>query len=310
MTPADVLDLITTLTTAGKPALAEAVLAQLLSPIAPISPALPKDDARSSNAERCRRYRQRRPTTMSATMSHDTEAMSHDMVESMSHEVSLVAFPEGNTPMSPSMSSDMSQGMSVAVSQEGERGRGDYRGVGREGEIRVVTANSGTALTIRHTEHTGHMSHALTRSAPLAAVAGKLVSMADARERRESKHRGESELVFRYWQAKLGHTKAMYSRDREAKIVSRLREGATTDELCYAVDGIAKSQWHMGQNDNGVRYDGIEFLFRNRANVEKFAASQRGYRDGAPHPFVAEALAAVATASHSLVEPRSEVAHG
>lgn len=307
MSPADVLDLITTLTTAGKPALAEAVLAQLLSPVSPISPTLPKDDARSSNAERCRRYRQRRTPTMSATMSCDTvEGMS----DSMSQGMSLVSFPEGNTPMSPSMSSDMSQGMSVAVSQEGERGRGDYRGVGREGEIRVVTANSGTALTIRHTEHTGHMSHALTRSAPLAAVAGKLVSMADARERRESKHRGESELVFRYWQAKLGHTKAMYSRDREAKIAARLREGATTDELCYAVDGIAKSQWHMGQNDNGVRYDGIEFLFRNRANVEKFAASQRGYRDGAPHPFVAEALEAVAQASHGLVEPRSEVAHG
>lgn len=213
-----------------------------------------------------------------------TDSVTCHATESVTEGVTSEGFP-----LEHSVTESVTHGVTLTVTQEGERGRGDYRGVVGEGEIRVL-AHSGT---------TGSMlpmvpkSTALTRPAAVEAVKGKLVHMADARERRESKHRAEAELVFRYWQAKLGHTKAMFSRDREAKIVARLREGASPDELCYAVDGIAKSPWHMGENPGAQRYDGIDLLFRNRANVEKFASSQRGFRDGVPHPFVREATEAV-----------------
>ena len=233
----------------------------------------------TGNAARCKRYRERKHS---------------DMV-----------------PMSEYVETDTGKHVDTHVETMSNHVNSTYLVSSSSGPVQEQLAISGTTGSmLPMVSSVPSVQHMLTRSTPVEAVKGKLVQMADARERRENKRRGEAELVFRYWQAKLGHTKAMFSRDRETKLCARLAEGATPDELCYAVDGIAKSRFHMGENDSGTRYDGIETLFRNRANVEKFAGSQRGYRDSVPHPFVAEAMQAVQQLAGDTITPALGVAHG
>lgn len=284
MTPEQLVDLIQLALASDRRDLAVALAGGVTAP----SPSTHEAEL-SPAAARQRRRRERLRHAESVTEGV-TESVTYGATESVTTEV----FPLTTTVTGP-VTGSVTRSVTAPVTEEGERGRGDYRGVVGEGEIRVL-ADSGSTGSMLPMVPTGSSGHMLTRPAAVEAVKGKLVHMADARERRESKHRAEAELVFRYWQAKLGHTKAMFSRDREAKLVARLREGSTPDELCYAVDGIAKSPWHMGENPGAQRYDGIELLFRNRANVEKFASSQRGFRDGKPHPFVAEATEAVQAA--------------
>ncbi len=76
--------------------------------------------------------------------------------------------------------------------------------------------------------------------------------------------------VFNYWIEKLGHTKAKFTRDKKGKIVARLKEGFSVDELKRAIDGCAASSYHMGDNDNGKTYDSISLIFRNAEKVESF----------------------------------------
>jgi hypothetical protein len=77
--------------------------------------------------------------------------------------------------------------------------------------------------------------------------------------------------VFGYWKERCNHPGAVLSVDRRAKIEARLREGATVERLCQAIDGCAESKFHMGDNDQGRRYDSIGLIFRNAGKVDEFA---------------------------------------
>lgn len=80
-----------------------------------------------------------------------------------------------------------------------------------------------------------------------------------------------SGVVFDYWRERCGHPGAQLTADRRAKIVARLREGASVERLKQAIDGCAGSKFHMGDNDQGRRYDSIELIFRNAGKVDEFA---------------------------------------
>ena len=43
------------------------------------------------------------------------------------------------------------------------------------------------------------------------------------------------------------------------------------DTLKAAVDGCAQSEFHMGQNSRGRRYDSLELIFRDAEHIERFA---------------------------------------
>jgi hypothetical protein len=95
------------------------------------------------------------------------------------------------------------------------------------------------------------------------------------RDRREEIERSQAVArVFIYWQTKLEHPGAKLDASRKRKILSRLND-FTEQELMLAVDGCASSAWHMGDNDNGKRYDAIDLIFRNAAKVEEFVALGR-----------------------------------
>lgn len=77
--------------------------------------------------------------------------------------------------------------------------------------------------------------------------------------------------VFSYWQTIFDHPKAKLDNKRKQKIEKALKL-YSMDDLKKAIDGCSKSKFHLGMNDSGTKYDGIELIFRDAEHVEKFIA--------------------------------------
>lgn len=58
--------------------------------------------------------------------------------------------------------------------------------------------------------------------------------------------------------------------DRQRKILARLREGYTMEDLLDAVRGVALSPFHMGKNTQRQKYDDLVIVLRDGSQVEKF----------------------------------------
>lgn len=82
--------------------------------------------------------------------------------------------------------------------------------------------------------------------------------------------------LFGYWRTQTNHPSARPDPTRIAKAQARLRDGFSEQELRWAIDGMAGSDFHGGANDAGKRYDDMELCFRNVRNVERFIEAARG----------------------------------
>lgn len=115
-----------------------------------------------------------------------------------------------------------------------------------------------------------------------------------------------TEMVFAYWARSRGKDKAFIGENdvREKKAKQRLLEnGGDIGELCYAIDGVKLSKYHMGDNQDRRVYDGLETILRDRPQVEKFAGLVPQYRAGKVHPLVvkyAQTLLGLAGAPQQL----------
>ena len=93
------------------------------------------------------------------------------------------------------------------------------------------------------------------------------------KEKKEEKEKNNNiyvKNIFSYWQKKLNHKKSKLTKERATKILARLKEGYTEDDLKKAIDGCAASSYHMGQNEQGMVYDSIGLIFRNAEKVDEF----------------------------------------
>jgi hypothetical protein len=76
--------------------------------------------------------------------------------------------------------------------------------------------------------------------------------------------------LFDYWAKQMGHPRAKLDRKRRTRIQARLREGLTPRDLAKAILGARLDPFLMGDDPRaGRRYDGIETIFRDRAQVER-----------------------------------------
>lgn len=75
--------------------------------------------------------------------------------------------------------------------------------------------------------------------------------------------------IFSYWQQRLNHSKAKLDGKRKRKIMQALKT-YSVEELKGAIDGCAKSPYHMGQNNSGQLYDDIELILRDSTHIERF----------------------------------------
>lgn len=169
----------------------------------------------------------------------------------------------------------------------------------------------------------------LARKIDHVVLAGRLRKVASLAERapilaervpvKADQHATAFDQVFRYWQGRMGHPQAKPG-PRRSKVLARLREGYSVDQLRMAIQGCAASPHHMGENATKTRYDDLTLICRDGAKVEFFMgiAKERGAtRDEAPidaaraklEAEADEALAAGDTDTYNALQERM-AAHG
>jgi len=78
--------------------------------------------------------------------------------------------------------------------------------------------------------------------------------------------------IFDHWFQVMGKTnQTKLTKGRIGKIKARLAEGYTVDQIKQAIEGCAKSAYHMGQNDTGTVYDDLDLICRSGSKIEHFA---------------------------------------
>ena len=88
----------------------------------------------------------------------------------------------------------------------------------------------------------------------------------------------QCQAVFDYWKEKLNHPKAFLDKKRRHLIEARLKEGYLVADLKLAIDGCAASSFHMGENEQGRVYDGLDLICRDASKVDQFI----GYANKTP----------------------------
>lgn len=77
--------------------------------------------------------------------------------------------------------------------------------------------------------------------------------------------------IYENWKAKTGHRRSRLTNDRRRKIVARLREGYTVEDLLLVPDGANADSW-----DKRYLHNDIGVLYRDAQHVDKFLALARG----------------------------------
>jgi len=105
---------------------------------------------------------------------------------------------------------------------------------------------------------------------------------------REKLMRFGATVVFTYWATLFDHPTARMDDKRERRIRSRLVENnGNVSEVLYALDGALKDDWIMGRDQQSTKkYDGLDTILRDRAQVERFTAGAR-WTPGVDHPYIA-----------------------
>lgn len=118
-------------------------------------------------------------------------------------------------------------------------------------------------------------SEALSVKPPEPPDTGPEEAKAADRKRKQDALNFAARVVFSYWRAQMGRNGNTYFDDkRRTRLVSRLREnGGNVAELLHCVDGALRDDWIMGRDkDSKRKYDDVDQVFRDRAQVERLAA--------------------------------------
>jgi len=81
--------------------------------------------------------------------------------------------------------------------------------------------------------------------------------------------------VFNYWQDALNHPNAKLDAKREKLIGVALKMGYSIADLQDAIDGLTKSEFHMGKNDRSAIYDSIGILFKDADKIDGFIKNSK-----------------------------------
>lgn len=90
-----------------------------------------------------------------------------------------------------------------------------------------------------------------------------------------------------------------------SKINARLDEKFTAEELCLAIDGMMRSPFHQGDNEDGRRYDSLELVMRSAGKVEQFLSIMQ--RE--PAPVLAKKTSASVRAKDQIIDALFASAH-
>jgi hypothetical protein len=76
--------------------------------------------------------------------------------------------------------------------------------------------------------------------------------------------------VFCYWQQTLNHPQAVLDDKRRKRIRQALAMGYSVQQLCEAILGCSYTPHNMGHNEQGQRYDGLQVIFRDADQIDRF----------------------------------------
>ena len=80
--------------------------------------------------------------------------------------------------------------------------------------------------------------------------------------------------VYEYWVLEMrpGRTRGpALDAKRRLKVASAIADYGV-DECKHAIDGCGASDFHMGRNRQGKKYDDLELIFRDQDHIERFLA--------------------------------------
>lgn len=76
--------------------------------------------------------------------------------------------------------------------------------------------------------------------------------------------------LFDYWCQVHDQPKMALSSRQRRVLLNALHEGYTEKECRQAIDGCHRSAFHRGDNPQGVRYNSLALIFRDREHIERF----------------------------------------
>lgn len=76
--------------------------------------------------------------------------------------------------------------------------------------------------------------------------------------------------IFEHWQKVMNHPNANLDDKRKKLIAKPLKDGYTVEDLKAAITGCSYTGHNMGENDRGQRYDGLNVIFRDGDNIDRF----------------------------------------
>lgn len=78
------------------------------------------------------------------------------------------------------------------------------------------------------------------------------------------------QAVFAHWKLVMESPRSLLDSKRIGLIKGALKTGYTVEQLCQAIDGCRKSPYHMGQNDRGRPYNGLDLILRGAEKIDQF----------------------------------------
>ena len=77
--------------------------------------------------------------------------------------------------------------------------------------------------------------------------------------------------VFEFWKSVMSKSETVkITKGRSDKISERIKDGYSVDDMKKAIEGCAKSPYHMGKNDQKTVYDDLTLILRNAEKVDQF----------------------------------------
>lgn len=153
----------------------------------------------------------------------------------------------------------------------------------RESESEIPAPDESAYISTTSTRE-ARVSHAT--STPLVHAQGEGEKEGKGREEEEEgkgkgndvalrARREQVAAVFDHWRQIMDHARSVLDDKRRKLIEARLKDGYSAEDLTNAITGCSLSPFHMGHNEQGTRYDGLELILRDGSKVDKFLATYR-----------------------------------
>lgn len=85
--------------------------------------------------------------------------------------------------------------------------------------------------------------------------------------------RDEISEIFAYWQKRMDSPKSKLDDKRRKTIKKALEMKYSPADLCRAIRGCSLTPHNMGENDRAEKFNGIDLIFRNADQIDRFIAN-------------------------------------